>query len=273
MTVGQMQSICGGLGKILMQPFKFNGIKITVNYAARAKHAKNWVIAPHYHPWFEFNYVSKGSLFTTINGAEFLIAAGDSYLIPPGVTHSHRHNLTGDDGICIRFSLAADGESRIIRALGAPQAAFSSGLERMNLSGGICSTQAEFAAWLMRIYEQHADDAPAEPIPGTFATQVIFYLEEYFGEKIMVQDIANAMNTSCRTLIRRFRAETGMSISDKLTEIRLDHATQLLISTKLPIYEIAAQCGYENEYYFSGIFKKKLHCPPGVYREKFRIRL
>ncbi len=89
----------------------------------------------------------------------------------------------------------------------------------------------------------------------------------------MVQDIASAMNTSYRTLIRRFRAETGMSISDKLTEIRLDRAKQLLISTKLPIYEIAAQCGYENEYYFSGIFKKKLHCPPGVYREKFRIRL
>ncbi len=275
MTSARLKEFIDKLSVILMRDFEFNGIEISVNYAARAKHSKSWVISSHYHPWYEFNYVSKGSLYTTLNGNEFLITAGSSYIIPPGITHSHRHNGTGDDGICIRFCLNTPQENAISETLSKPHAMpFKSNIEKLNLSGGIYSTQAEFAAWIMRIYELFcADTAPSVQIKYTFANQVILYLEEYYKEKINFSDIANAMNTSYRTLSRKFSAETGMSISDKLTAIRLDKAKQLLVSTNLSMYDIAAQTGYENEFYFSRIFKQKEKISPKAYRKQHFIEL
>lgn len=274
LTLTQIQELTEKLNIILMKPFCFNDINIVLNYAARAKHAKNWVVATHYHPWFEFNYVSKGSLYTTINGKEFYIEAGQAYIIPPGVPHSHRHNNTGDDGICIRFSLNSTAKNRITDVLSVPRAyPFDVGL-KMKLYGGILSTQAEFAAWLMQLFELWNEKEPkAEIMQNTFAAQVILYLEEYYRTKIKVADISRAMNTSYRTLARKFASETGMSVLDKLTEIRLDKAKQLLISTKLPIYDIAVKVGYENEFYFSKIFKDKINCSPKDYRKQYYINV
>lgn len=274
MTLTQIRELSEKLNIILMKPFHFDDINIVLNYAARAKHTKNWIISTHYHPWFEFNYVSKGSLYTTIKGKEFLIESGQSYIIPPGIPHSHRHNNTGDDGICIRFSLNSITKNRIIDVLSTPRAyPFDAGL-KMNLSGGFLSIQAEFAAWLMRLFESWSSKEPeTKIIQNTFAAQVILYLEEYYYTKIKVTDISRAMNTSYRTLARKFVSETGMSVLDKLTEIRLDKAKQLLVSTKLPIYDIAIKTGYENEFYFSKIFKKKINCSPKAYRKQYYINV
>lgn len=275
MTAAQLKNFADKLSVILMQDFEFNGIKIQLNYSARANHSKNWVIASHYHPWFEFNYVSKGSLYTTIKGKEFLINAGYSYIIPPGAAHSHRNNGCGDDGICIRFRLDADESDSVVKTLSAPYAMpFKSNIEKLDLSGGITSIQAEFTAWLMHIYEMlGTEKTEIAPVKYTFAAQVILYLEEYYKEKIRFSDIAAAMNTSYRTLSRNFTAETGMSVSDKLTQIRLGKAKELLVSTQLPMYDIAALSGYENEFYFSRIFKLKEHMPPKDYRKKYRIKI
>lgn len=272
LTSAKVKKIVNGLDTIVMRPFEFNGMKIEVNYAKRAKHPKNWTIAEHYHPWFEFNYVSGGSLFTNINGSEILVNSGDSYIIPPGVPHSHRHNMTGDDGICIRFSISADDGNDIAKVLCTPHAAaFNSHIERIKLHGGIYRVQAEFTAWLMRMYDLWCTDVPAPAAVNTFAAQVILYLDEYYGN-VMMDDIANAMNVSYRTLARRFAAETGMSVSDKLTEIRLTHAKRLLLSTDMNMYDIARRCGYENEFYFSRRFKQKVSVSPGEYRNKNKIK-
>ena len=274
MNLKRMLSITENFGRILMQEFEFNGMKIRLNYAARAKHAKNWVLPPHYHPWFEFNYLSKGSLYTTINGAEFYITAGDSYIIPPGVTHSHRGSGIGDDGLCIRFSLTSASGNQIVKALSEPYAApFNSGIEKVNAEGGIYSVQAKFLLWVMQLYDTLSGREPAVSVPpSTFSAQVIMYMNEYFAEKISVNDIANAMNTSYRTLARKFNEETGMSVSEKLTEIRLGNAKKMLISTDKPIYKIAAECGYENEFYFSKAFKQREKITPSRYREEKMIK-
>ncbi len=275
MTQAKLKELTDKLGAVLMHEFEFNGIKIKVNYASLANHPKSWVIASHYHPWFEFNYVSKGSLYTTVNKTEFLINAGSSYIIPPGVPHSHRNNAVGDKGICIRFCLNAPENNPVLKTLSAPhEKPFISNIEKLNLTGGLLSTQAEFAAWLMRIFEEFSsEELPAAPPKHSFATQVILYLEEYYTRKIRFCDIANAMNTSYRTLSRKFTAETGMSISDKLTEIRLEKAKELLISTKLSMYDIASLSGYENEFYFSRIFKQKEKISPKAYRSLYKIKL
>lgn len=270
MTVARLKETVEKLRELQRSEFDFDGIRITINYVNRAKHPKNWVIATHYHPWFEFNYISKGSVYTTIEGKEFLIGSGMSYMIPPNASHSHRASGEGDDGICIRFGLSADSGNEVTEALSRAFAeAFESGLEKIPLSGGIHRRRAEFAAWLMGIFEQRSavktvGDAPK----NTFAAQAELYLEEYYAEKIGASDIANALNTSYRTLARKFKEETGMTVTEKLAEIRTEKAKQMLVSTKLSMREIAQKTGYENEFYFSKAFKRREKIPPNDYRKR-----
>lgn len=273
MTSKKISETVNKLRCIIMQPFDFNGITINVNYVSRATHGKNWIIDTHYHPWYEFNYVSKGSVYTTIDGKEFLVEDKMSYIIPPGVPHSHRHNNIGDDGICIRFSIdEKDGVNNIrniMNVLTAPHAStFDSHIEKLNLDGNMYSIQAEFAAWIMRLSHvwEVSDTQIYSDVHMVLSHQVILYLNEYYSTKIKVKDIADALNTSYRSLSRKFKSETGATISDMLAQIRISKAKKLLLTTNLSMYEIAVAVGYENEFYFSKKFKQQEKMPPISYR-------
>ncbi len=261
------------LRNILTQHFEFNGIIINVCYASRATHGKSWVINTHYHPWYEFNYVSKGSVYTTTDGKEFLVEAGMSYMIPPGIPHSHRNNNTGDDGVCIRFGIdertAAKDIKSVTDTLSLPHAAaFDSHIEMLNLNGNVYSIQAGFAAWLMQLSDTWSSKTAhiCSDTEDILSHQVILYLDEYYNTKIKVNDIAAALNTSYRSLSRKFKAETGKSISDTLAEIRINKAKKLLLTTAMSMYDVAAAVGYENEFYFSRKFKQHEGVPPANYR-------
>ncbi len=66
--------------------------------------------------------------------------------------------------------------------------------------------------------------------------------------------------------LRRFKAFTGLTPSDYITELRLQKAKQLLTDTNLLIRDVAFSCGFENEYYFSNFFKKHTSMSPKAFR-------
>ena len=275
MNQNEINAILNTLSKILMKPFVFENFKIELSYAARAKHSPRWVINTHHHPWFEFNYVSKGSVYTTIADTEFLVTAGESYIIPPGVSHSHRNNGTGDDGICIRFRLVNldRANSHFLTSIMKPQPfAFNSNIDRLGLNISEIGIKSEFCMWLFHIYEKHYDLLDTRETiyqnSNDISVQVISYIEEYYKRKIKLSDIANVVNTTTRTLTRKFKAETGITIFEKITEIRLAKAKSLLSSTNAQIFDIAIASGYENEFYFSKIFKQYEKISPSNYRKR-----
>lgn len=282
MTQKKMQQLIRQLGTILEQPFTFGGDRIRLLYCARAKHPKTWMIGTHFHPWFEFNLVIRGSMFTTIGGEEFLVSAGQSFLVPPNVPHAHRHNGTGDEGICLRFSLEPhrrplpDGtpEHSLLTALSVPQACTApSFLERSSFPGGVACVQAAFAAWLAELAEQRHAPPPAALAPETLAAQVQLYLEGYYASAVRLADVANALGVSVRSLSRRFAAETGQTVTGRLTQIRMEHARQLLSSTQLPVHEVARRSGFDNEFYFSRAFKQHEGLSPSAYRRSFTAQI
>lgn len=261
------ERLCG----LISKEFEFNGLKIRLNFAERAKHPKDWAVDKHYHPWFEFNYVSKGSVYTEIEGREFLINAGSSYLIPPGKVHSHRGSGDGDDGICVRFSLSGRKECEAEKVLTAVHArAFESGFEHLDLSGGLWHRQAEFAAWLMHVCDSLGSADTEKSVGGvkqnSLSAQAVLYMEEYLDKSFSARDIANALNVGYRTLARRFKEETGKTLSQKLAELRIEKAKQMLVSTRLSVSDIAHKTGYDNEFYFSKRFKESVGVPPKTYR-------
>jgi two-component system, response regulator YesN len=92
------------------------------------------------------------------------------------------------------------------------------------------------------------------------------YLRSHFQEDINLQTIADRFFLNRDYISRKFKQEFNETITDYLTKIRIEKAKELLGNPTKKIYEIAYQVGYQNEKYFSKVFKKQTGVTPNEYR-------
>lgn len=69
---------------------------------------------------------------------------------------------------------------------------------------------------------------------------------------------------------RFFKLRTGKNLSDYIIDLRLGHATRLLVDSTMAIAEICYECGFNNLSNFNRIFKKKKNCSPKEFRDNYR---
>jgi AraC-like DNA-binding protein len=95
------------------------------------------------------------------------------------------------------------------------------------------------------------------------------YMNRNFDKQITLSEVAKLANMSDVSFSRFFRQRTGNTFIDNQTQIRLGHASRMLIDTTQSIAEIAYHCGFNNISNFNRIFKKKKGCTPREFRESF----
>lgn len=95
------------------------------------------------------------------------------------------------------------------------------------------------------------------------------YMNHHFDKPITLNEVARLANMSDAAFSRFFKQRTGNTFIDSLTEIRLGHASRMLIDTTQSIAEVAYHCGFNNISNFNRIFKKKKSCTPKDFRESF----
>ena len=95
------------------------------------------------------------------------------------------------------------------------------------------------------------------------------YMNKNFDKVIGLNEVARLANMSEASFSRFFKSHTGITFIDSLTEIRLGHASRMLIDTSLSVAEIAYNCGFNNISNFNRIFKKKKKCTPKEFRESY----
>ena len=62
-----------------------------------------------------------------------------------------------------------------------------------------------------------------------------------------------------------FKRSTGKTLRDFVEDVRLEIAVNLLINTDKTLTEIAYECGFSSQSYFSYAFKKKMNVTPREY--------
>lgn len=92
------------------------------------------------------------------------------------------------------------------------------------------------------------------------------YIESHYGDKIMVEDIADAAGISVRECTRCFSRVIGQPPIDYLNHYRIRQAAGMLVETDLPIGMISEKCGFVSDSYFGKIFKEAMGCTPRSYR-------
>ena len=94
------------------------------------------------------------------------------------------------------------------------------------------------------------------------------YIEKNYRNKIYLEEIAEKLEISPSYLSRTFKNETGETVKNYLTKVRIDHAGNLLKYSNESLSDIAAYVNFPSQSYFCRIFKKLTGISPKAYRDE-----
>lgn len=96
------------------------------------------------------------------------------------------------------------------------------------------------------------------------------YIHQDHGHDQTINRLADKVFLSPSHLQTLFKKETGQTINEFITAVRMEHAKQLLRDPAIKIYEVAGLVGYQDTYYFSKVFRKQTGMNPSEYKESSR---
>lgn len=98
--------------------------------------------------------------------------------------------------------------------------------------------------------------------------RVQYYITEHLSEPITREQLASYVHLNPAYLSRLFKRELGESITDYIMKQRMSLAKDLIMTSTMPISDIARTLGYHNFSYFSKIFRKVYNASPQQFRQQ-----
>ena len=99
--------------------------------------------------------------------------------------------------------------------------------------------------------------------------KVFEHMNLNYHKQVTLAEVAKIANMPEASFSRFIKKRTGKTFIDSLNEIRLGHASRMLIDSTNTIAEIAYKCGFNNISNFNRIFKRKKLCIPKEFRETY----
>lgn len=98
--------------------------------------------------------------------------------------------------------------------------------------------------------------------------KVKLHIREHFDDdQLSLYEISRQIGVSSSHLSKIFSQETGQTMTEYLTLTRISKAKELLKTTRSKTFEIAFKVGYNDQHYFSNLFKKVTGLTPTEYRK------
>lgn len=98
-----------------------------------------------------------------------------------------------------------------------------------------------------------------------FVNDCIALIHRNIYEKITLEDLAEALGYSTYYLSSQFKKQTGQSIGDYMTDLRIEKAKEMLTYNNISLTDLSAKLHFSTPSYFSSVFKKRTGLPPSAY--------
>lgn len=256
----------------------------------------------HTHNFFEVNYVMSGKCKMIFENETRELTTGQLCIIAP---HS-RHDVTvDDDSIVISLMLRKNTfETTFFKLLAQEDllAAFfrnilyskketanymlfstdnseeiKSALKNIFMECHISDSYSNtcvisrihlFFSLLLRRYSDTIQFYDHQQNIGSHAnfTQVLQYIQNHY-QTVTLDELSSAFHYNSSYLSRLIKKNTGQTLLDILTNLKMSRASDLLLHTTLKIEEISSLSGYQSVDHFSRLFKKVHGVSPQKYRQ------
>ncbi|MDD7176933.1 MAG: helix-turn-helix domain-containing protein [Lachnospiraceae bacterium] len=129
---------------------------------------------------------------------------------------------------------------------------------------GICIDNLKISMFENKKMEQTGEEGE-QMIVG-----IVRYMQEHLKDEITLNVLANEFHLSAQYISQLFKNEIGVNFLAYLTNIRMEQAKKLLLSTDDTVAEIAEKSGYADYRVFTKAFKKSEGVTPSQYRRNFQ---
>lgn len=257
----------------------------------------NW----HWHEEFEIGFVTEGSVVLGCGNRKYQMECGDMFFVNSNVLHSmHKVNTSKQavfKSIAFHSSIISESISSVFYIKYLLPILSNSNFRECIITKGSSSYQSMLdilsKVWNL-VYSEDSDYeikvrnelstlfcilnrfrkniietiTPKMPnyLPEKRVQVLLAYIHTHYQDKITIEELAKTTSISKTEVLRCFKAIMGLSPISYLNSYRLQRAAHMLINTEKSIQEIAEDCGFDDNSYFSKLFKKKYHVTPHDYR-------
>ncbi len=117
-------------------------------------------------------------------------------------------------------------------------------------------------------FGQQGESTLIKALADKYINKALQQLHQYPEKPWSLDTLAKDVGLSRAAFAKRFKDLVGQPMFNYLTQLRMQHACQLLAETSLPLYEVANRVGYESDLAFTRTFKKSLGKTPTLYRKQ-----
>ena len=105
--------------------------------------------------------------------------------------------------------------------------------------------------------------------PSRLVIDIANYIQHHISESVTVEKIADELFLNRSHLSRKFKEETGETLTDFILKEKTEEAKRLLRYSDKSLTAIGSYLGFSSPSHFSRVFKKYVGSTPGEYREKY----
>ena len=222
-------------------------------------------------------YILSGCGHIHVNGKEFTPKKGDTYCLPMGVDHRY-YSDKKDPWEKIWINLSGGYVQALANQLGITEAHCFQGLDTSDLlqkfqyyadRPATAATAEKCAALVTQLFFRMSMALSESEKPQRSPVQAMLdYIEQHETDPIRLEQLAAVAGKSPSQAERIFRAALGMPPYRFVLNRKIELACQLLTETGMSIREIAFYLSFEDEFYFSGLFRRKMGVSPSQYRKQ-----
>ncbi len=118
---------------------------------------------------------------------------------------------------------------------------------------------------------QHVEMRLPNQYENMIAMKVLEHIEQHYRTATLTE-LCQELHLPMHVLSKMIKKNTGFNFKELLQRRRLNKAVELMCDTDLPISDIIAAVGYENNSYFHRVFKARFHKTPLAFRRENKAR-
>lgn len=129
-------------------------------------------------------------------------------------------------------------------------------------------SQSELCAWISSALNDFIECVYAlqDSKKITQIKPAVDYIEDNYDQQLTLAMVAKSAHLSVSRMAHLFKEQMDITIIDYLTNVRINHAKNLLLSTEKNCTNICFEVGYNNQSYFTRTFKQLVGMTPRQYR-------